>query len=160
MTGAGGDAGLILGVNLQGFGQRPAAWRTQDVDATDLLTAEFWADLGRTAERGLLDMVFFADHPAFGDPNVRAYGLLEPFVALGAIADATSHLGLVGTASTTYNDPFDVAERLLSLDTVSGGRVAWNAVTTYDRSVSANFGVATNPDRPERYARAGSSWTS
>jgi FMN-dependent oxidoreductase (nitrilotriacetate monooxygenase family) len=149
------DAGLVLGVNLQGFGQRPAAWRTQDVEPTDLLTAGFWEDLGRTAERGLLDMVFFADHPALSDPNVRAYGLLEPFVALGAIAGATTHLGLVGTASTTYNDPVDLAERLLSLDTVSGGRVAWNAVTTYDRSVSANFGVATNPERPERYARAG-----
>ncbi|WIB79049.1 LLM class flavin-dependent oxidoreductase [Curtobacterium sp. MCPF17_002] len=149
------DTGLILGVNLQGFGQRPAAWRTQDVEPTDLLTAGFWADLGRTAERGLLDMVFLADHPAYGDPNDRANGLLEPFVALGVIADATSHLGLVGTASTTYNDPVDLAERLLSLDTVAGGRLAWNAVTTYDRSVSANFGVATNPDRPERYARAG-----
>ncbi|WFR66018.1 LLM class flavin-dependent oxidoreductase [Curtobacterium flaccumfaciens] len=77
------DAGLVLGVNLQGFGQRPAAWRTQDVEPTDLLSAEFWGDLGRIAERGLLDMVFFADHPALGDPNVRAYGLLEPFVALG-----------------------------------------------------------------------------
>lgn len=149
------DAGLVLGVNLQGFGQRPAAWRTQDVAPLDLLDAGFWGDLGRTAERGLLDMVFFADHPALGDPNVRAYGLLEPFVALGAIADVTTHLGLVGTASTTYNDPFDVAERTLSLDVVSGGRVAWNAVTTYDRSVSANFGVDRNPDRPERYARAG-----
>lgn len=149
------DAGLVLGVNLQGFGQRPAAWRTQDVAATELLTAGFWAGLGRTAERGLLDMVFLADHPSFSDPNVRAYGQLEPFVALGVIADATTHLGLVGTASTTYNDPVDLAERLLSLDTVSGGRLAWNAVTTYDPSVSANFGVATNPDRPERYARAG-----
>ncbi|MDP4332177.1 NtaA/DmoA family FMN-dependent monooxygenase [Curtobacterium sp. A7_M15] len=152
---AAADAGLVLGVNLQGFGQRPAAWRTQDVEPTDLLSAGFWEDLGRIAERGLLDMVFFADHPALSDPNVRAYGLLEPFVALGAIAGATTHLGLVGTASTTYNDPVDLAERLLSLDTVSGGRVAWNAVTTYDRSVSANFGVATNPERPERYARAG-----
>ncbi|SDR02536.1 Flavin-dependent oxidoreductase, luciferase family (includes alkanesulfonate monooxygenase SsuD and methylene tetrahydromethanopterin reductase) [Curtobacterium sp. UNCCL20] len=154
-TAPGRDAGLILGVNLQGFGQRPAAWRTQDVQPTDLLTAGFWGDLGRIAERGQLDMVFLADHPSFSDPNVRAYGMLEPFVALGAVADATTHLGLVGTASTTYNDPVELAERLLSLDTVSGGRVAWNAVTTYDRSVSANFGVATNPDRPERYARAG-----
>ncbi|MEN0102357.1 MAG: NtaA/DmoA family FMN-dependent monooxygenase [Curtobacterium sp.] len=149
------DAGLVLGVNLQGFGQRPAAWRTQDVAATDLLTAAFWEDLGRTAERGLLDMVFLADHPAWSDPNVRAYGLLEPFVALGVIAGATTHLGLVGTASTTYNDPVELAERTLSLDTVSGGRLGWNAVTTYDPSVSANFGVARNPDRPERYARAG-----
>ncbi|MEK6345783.1 MAG: NtaA/DmoA family FMN-dependent monooxygenase [Curtobacterium sp.] len=152
MTGQ--DAGLVLGVNLQGFGQRPAAWRTQDVEPLDLLSAEYWAGLGRTAERGLLDMVFFADHPALGDPNVRAYGLLEPFVALGAIAVATTHLGLVGTASTTYNDPFDVAERTLSLDVLSGGRAAWNAVTTYDPSVSGNFGVHTNPPRPERYARA------
>ncbi|MFJ3383136.1 MULTISPECIES: NtaA/DmoA family FMN-dependent monooxygenase [unclassified Curtobacterium] len=155
MSGRDADAGLDLGVNLQGFGQRPAAWRTQDVAATDLIGAAFWEHLGRTAERGLLDMVFLADHPSYSDPNVRAYGLLEPFVALGVIAGATTHLGLVGTASTTYNDPVELAERTLSLDTISGGRTAWNAVTTYDRSVSANFGVDRNPDRPERYARAG-----
>ncbi|GAA4672150.1 NtaA/DmoA family FMN-dependent monooxygenase [Frondihabitans cladoniiphilus] len=145
---------VLLGVNLQGFGQRPAAWRVQDVHPTDLIGPEFWADLGRIAERGRLDAVFFADNPSLGDPNVRALGLIEPFTALQAIADATENLGLVGTASTTYNDPVELAERLLSLDLVSGGRVAWNAVTTYNPAVSGNFGVSGNPDRTTRYARA------
>ncbi|MCU1529297.1 MAG: hypothetical protein JWP75_3060, partial [Frondihabitans sp.] len=145
---------LVLGVNLQGFGQRPAAWRVQDVVPTDLIGPEFWQNLGRIAERGRLDAVFFADNPSAGNPNVRALGLLEPFTVLQSMAQATEHLGLVGTASTTYNDPVELAERLLSLDLVTGGRLAWNAVTTYNPAVSGNFGLDGNPDRPTRYARA------
>lgn len=148
------DGQLVLGVNLQGFGQRPAAWRVQDVRPDDLIGAAFWQDLGRIAERGRLDAVFFADNPSAGNPNVRAYGLLEPFTALQAIGAATTHLGLVGTASTTYNDPVELASRLLALDAAVGGRLAWNAVTTYNPAVSANFGLAANPDRLSRYARA------
>ncbi|GAA3670241.1 NtaA/DmoA family FMN-dependent monooxygenase [Microbacterium marinilacus] len=148
------DRTLILNVNLQGFGQRPAAWRTQDVDGTELTTPGFWAELGRIAERGRLDAVFFADRPAAGNTNLRPLGLVEPFLALEAIAEATEHLGLVGSASTTYNDPYDLAERLLSLDVITGGRLAWNAVTTYATEVSRNFGVESNPDRPTRYRRA------
>lgn len=145
---------MILNVNLQGFGQRPASWRTQDVTGTELTTAEFWAQLGRIAERGKLDAVFFADSPALGNPNLRPLGQVEPFVALQAIGEATEHLGLIGSASTTYNDPYDLAERLLSLDVITGGRLAWNAVTTYAENVSANFGIDQNPDRPTRYRRA------
>jgi alkanesulfonate monooxygenase SsuD/methylene tetrahydromethanopterin reductase-like flavin-dependent oxidoreductase (luciferase family) len=145
---------VLLGVNFQGFGQRPAAWRVQDVQPTDLVGPDFWANLGRIAERGRLDAVFFADNPNLGDPNVRALGFLEPFTALQEIGAATEHVGLVGTASTTYNDPVELAERLLSLDLVTGGRLAWNAVTTYNPNVSGNFGVTGNPDRTTRYARA------
>lgn len=145
---------MLLNVNLQGFGQRPAAWRTQDVAGTELTTPEFWAQLGRIAERGKLDAVFFADSPALGNPNLRPLGQVEPFVALQAIGEATEHLGLIGSASTTYNDPYDLAERLLSLDVITGGRLAWNAVTTYAENVSANFGIDQNPDRPTRYRRA------
>jgi FMN-dependent oxidoreductase (nitrilotriacetate monooxygenase family) len=149
------DQKMLLNVNLQGFGQRPASWRTQEnVNGTELNTAEFWANLGRIAERGRLDGVFFADHPALDNPNVRPLGLVEPFIALGAIAEATENLSLVGSASTTYNDPYDLAERLLSLDVLTGGRLAWNAVTTYAQKVSQNFGIVQNPDRPVRYRRA------
>lgn len=146
--------GLILNVNLQGFGQRPASWRTQEVQGTELNTAEFWANLGRVAERGRLDAVFFADHPSLDNPNLRPLGLVEPFVALGALAEATEHVGLVGSASTTYNDPYDLAERLLSLDVLTRGRLSWNAVTTYSPNVSQNYGVTANPDRLTRYRRA------
>ena len=145
---------LILNVNLQGFGQRPASWRTQDVEGTELTTPDFWAHLGRVAERGRLDAVFFADRPQLGNPNQRPLGQVEPFIALQAIGEATEHLGLVGSASTTYNDPYDLAERLLSLDVLTGGRLAWNAVTTYATGVSKNFGIEANPDRPTRYRRA------
>lgn len=148
------DRHLLLNVNLQGFGQRPASWRTQDVEGTELTTTEFWANLGRIAERGKLDAVFFADRPAMGNPNLRPLGQVEPFLALQAIGEATEHLGLVGSASTTYNDPYDLAERLLSLDVLTGGRLAWNAVTTYAPNVSQNFGIEQNPQRPVRYRRA------
>lgn len=145
---------LILNVNLQGFGQRPASWRTQEVEGTELTSAQFWADLGRIAERGKLDAVFFADSPFLGNPNVRPLGHVEPFSALQAIGQATENLGLVGSASTTYNDPYELAERLLSLDVITGGRLAWNVVTTYAKDASQNFGVEQNPDRPTRYRRA------
>jgi alkanesulfonate monooxygenase SsuD/methylene tetrahydromethanopterin reductase-like flavin-dependent oxidoreductase (luciferase family) len=148
------DGELVLGVNLQGFGQRPGAWQVQDVDGPDLVSARFWEDLGRTAERGTLDLVFLADNPSLGDPDVRPLGFLEPFTALQAIGEATTHLGLVGTASTTYNEPDELARRVRTLDRVTGGRAAWNAVTTYNPAVSANFGVTSNPDRVTRYARA------
>lgn len=146
---------LILNVNLQGFGQRPASWRTQDVKGTELTTRVFWENLGRIAERGKLDGVFFADHPALANPNLRPLGMVEPFLALEAMAGVTEHLGLIGSASTTYNDPYDLAERLLSLDVITGGRLAWNAVTTYAKGVSSNFGITANPDRHTRYRRAG-----
>lgn len=145
---------MILNVNLQGFGQRPSSWRTQEVEGTELVTRDFWENLGRIAERGKLDAVFFADHPALPNPNLRPLGMVEPFVALEAMAGVTEHLGLVGSASTTYNDPYDLAERLLSLDVITGGRLAWNAVTTYAKGVSRNFGITSNPPRPTRYRRA------
>ncbi|MGA1835500.1 NtaA/DmoA family FMN-dependent monooxygenase [Herbiconiux sp. 11R-BC] len=146
---------LLLAVNLQGFGQRPAAWQVQDVAATELLDDRFYGRLGAVAERGHLDAVFFADHPSFSDPNPRPLGLAEPFVAAAAIAGATDRLGVVVSASTTYNDPVELADRVLGLDLVSGGRAGWNVVTTYDPAVSGNFGLSENPDRSARYRRAG-----
>lgn len=148
------DAGLALGVNVQGYGQRPAAWRTQDVAPDALLTRSFWEDLGRTAERGLIDAIFFADAPALGDPNARPVGIVEPFAAAQVALAATSQLGAVVTASTTYNDPVELAERTLGLDLLSGGRSAWNAVTTYAPDASGNFGLGANPPRADRYRRA------
>lgn len=146
---------VILNVNFQGFGQRPAAWQVQDVQARDLIDERFYQRVAQIAERGKLDAVFFADHPAFGNPNPRPLGLAEPFVVAAAIAAATERLGVIVSGSTTYNDPIELADRVLGLDLVADGRIGWNVVTTYNPVVSGNFGLSENPDRDARYRRAG-----
>lgn len=82
-------------------------------------------------------------------------GALEPTTILATVAAATRHLGLIGTLSTTFNDPVELAERLLTLDHLSDGRAAWNAVTTYNPAAAGNFGLTTTPDQATRYRRAG-----
>ncbi|MFD7862825.1 NtaA/DmoA family FMN-dependent monooxygenase [Streptomyces sp. NPDC057682] len=146
---------LHLNVNLLGgLGLHPAAWRWDAADPLSFLDIDAYVDAARTAERGLLDAVFLADSPglvqdlAVGPP----YNGLEPTLLLTAIARATERIGLIGTASTTYNEPYNIARRFLGVDLISGGRVAWNAVTTYNANSARNFGAA-EPTREERYAR-------
>lgn len=146
---------LTLNVNLQGFGQRPAAWQFSTGNPTALVEPAHWIDSARASERGLLDAVFFADQPALHNPNPRPGNPLEPVTLASLITSATEHVGVIASASTTYNDPLELAERLLSTDAISGGRLGWNVVTTYNKSVSANFGLPEAPGRQERYRRAG-----
>jgi len=148
------DGGLRLNVNLQGFGQRPAAWQVTAAPADAQLTPDFWVTVAREAERGLLDAVFFADHPSIGNPNPRPLGFNEPIVLASVITAETERIGVIASASTTYNDPVELAERLLAADELSGGRIGWNVVTTYAPNVARNFGLDSNPDRTERYQRA------
>jgi len=145
---------LALNVNLQGFGQRPAAWQVSDRPADALIGPDHWLDVARVAERGLLDAVFFADHPSISNPNPRPVGLLDPVVLASHITAGTSHVGVIASASTTYHDPVELAERLLGADELSGGRIGWNVVTTYAPTVARNFGLTATPSRDERYRRA------
>lgn len=142
---------LTLNVNLQGFGQRPAAWQLGDRGGDALLGHEHWIASAKAAERGLLDAIFFADQPAAGNPNPRPGSQLEPIALAALLTGATEHVGVIASASSTYNDPVELAERLLGTDVVTGGRLGWNIVTTYNPNVSGNFGVASNPDRATRY---------
>jgi alkanesulfonate monooxygenase SsuD/methylene tetrahydromethanopterin reductase-like flavin-dependent oxidoreductase (luciferase family) len=70
------------------------------------------------------------------------------------VAAATTHIGLIATASTSYNEPFNIARRFMTLDHVSGGRAGWNVVTTADVPSARNFGRDAAPDHGQRYARA------
>ncbi|WP_219928128.1 NtaA/DmoA family FMN-dependent monooxygenase [Arthrobacter sp. HMWF013] len=146
---------LTLNVNLQAFGQRPSAWQFSTGNPAALVEPDHWIASARAAERGLLDAVFFADQPALHNPNPRPGNPLEPITLASLITSATDHVGVIGSASTTYNDPVELAERLLSADALSGGRLGWNVVTTYNKAVSANFGLPEAPGRQERYRRAG-----
>jgi len=147
---------VVLGVNALTLGYLPAAWLWDPrLHAGSPVDGEYWRQIGAIAERGTLDALFLADGPALGDPTYDANNSkLDPTVNWAHLAAATEHIGLVTTASTTFNDPFELAERLLSLDVASGGRAGWNIVTTAFDAAARNFGLDAIPDRDRRYDRA------
>lgn len=114
----------------------------------------------RSLEAAKFDYFFMADH--LGVLNLPRQALMrshtvtsfEPFTLLSALAGVTERIGLVATASTTYDEPFHVARRFASLDHISGGRTGWNVVTTSNPDSSRNFGLETQPDHAARYHRA------
>lgn len=150
----GANQQLILGINVLGLGQRPAAWQSESLGPTAFIERDYWVGVAREIERGKLDALFLADAPQLSNPSERPAGALEPSVLLSAIAAETESLGLVGTLSTTYNDPEELAARILTLDHVSNGRAGWNIVTTASPAASANFGFESPPARDQRYSRA------
>lgn len=145
---------LHLNVNITNVGRHDAAWHF--VDSPDaFVSIDFYREIVRLAEVGTFDAVFLSDNLGFGEHFFRKpFQALDPIVLFSALAGASRHIGLIVTASTTYNDPFNLARRLASLDHVSGGRVAWNVITTKDAAAAANFGVDPHPSTADRYRRA------
>ncbi|MET9223197.1 NtaA/DmoA family FMN-dependent monooxygenase [Streptomyces sp. NPDC093221] len=145
---------LHLNVNANALGRAPGGWRLRD-DPLGFLDIDEWENLGRTAERGLLDAVFLAETLGFSQQDfTRPWNAIDPFVVLTAIARATTHVGLVATVSSTYRHPYHIARLGSSLDLVSGGRAAVNVVTTQSPRAGAQFGLDAHPDRDARYGRA------
>ena len=153
---------LHLGVNVLSDGMHPAAWQLPDVDPNWFVDPDYWIRLAHIAERGTLDAPFLADSPSlFADPThplVSPPLALDPIVLLSTLASATTHLGLIATVSTSFEEPYNVARRFASLDHLTRGRVAWNVVTSSDPYTWNNFGHgdgrAEQPGRRERYSRA------
>ncbi|GHJ42327.1 LLM class flavin-dependent oxidoreductase [Streptomyces sp. TS71-3] len=146
---------MHLNAFLMSLGHHEAAWRLPESDARPGEDVEHYRHLARTAERGKLDSVFLADSPVLhGDPGRRPSSRLEPTLLLTALAGATSRIGLIATASTSYNDPYNLARRFASLDHVSGGRAGWNIVTTAGADAARNFGLDDTPLHHDRYRRA------
>ena len=114
----------------------------------------------QTLERGRFDAFFMADHLAVLNMPMNALKRshtvtsFEPFTLLSALAMVTEHIGLIATGSTTFDAPFHVARRFASLDHISGGRAAWNIVTTSNPDAALNFGLDEAMDHDERYHRA------
>ncbi|MFC3965917.1 LLM class flavin-dependent oxidoreductase [Nocardia jiangsuensis] len=146
---------LSLNAFIYPSGHHEAAWRHPASTPDRLYDVKYYQEIGRTAEAAKLDAVFFADGPALR-VNVKhnAASGLEPITLLTAIATATTHLGLIATASTTYYEPYNLARLFSTLDHISGGRAGWNIVTTATDQAAANFGLDRHPDHEERYARA------
>jgi FMN-dependent oxidoreductase (nitrilotriacetate monooxygenase family) len=146
---------LHLNAFLMGVGHHEAAWRLPESDPFAQTDVEHFKHLARVAERGKLDSLFLADSPVLWNSiGRRPAGTLEPTVLLTALAGATEHIGLIATASTTYNEPFNLARRFASLDHISGGRAGWNIVTTAGVDAARNFNLDELPAHRDRYERA------
>lgn len=145
---------MHLNLNLRGIGFHRAAWRHPTAQPTETNTLAYYARLVQAAERGKLDAVFLADSPrVFSDREPLAMSN-EPLTLLAGLSALTSHVGLIGTVSTTYNDPYQVALRFASLDHLSGGRAGMNFVTSSGDDIARNFGHPSHPDFELRYERA------
>ncbi|MBO3746431.1 LLM class flavin-dependent oxidoreductase [Streptosporangiaceae bacterium NEAU-GS5] len=145
---------LRLNAFLMGVGHHEAAWRHPRTNPEKVTDVRHYQNLARIAERGRLDSVFLADGLAlWGNVRHNALGGLEPLTLLSALAAATDHVGLIATASTTYNEPFHLARAFASLDHISRGRAGWNIVTSASEAEAGNFGIE-RPAHQERYARA------
>ena len=146
---------LHLNAFLMSVGHHEAAWRLPESPASGGTDIDHYKNLARIAERGQLDSLFLADSPVLqGDPGRRPVSKLEPTVLLTALAGVTEHIGLIATASTSYNEPYNLARRFASVDHVSGGRAGWNIVTTAGADAARNFGLDDTPLHRDRYLRA------
>lgn len=151
---------IHLGAFPLDVGHHIAAWRHPEVPGEGGSSLDFYRDLARTAERGKLDMIFFGDQMAAQYPDDETVGRtsrvtrLEPTTLLAALAGATTHLGLVGTVSTSYFEPFHVARKFATLDQLSGGRSGWNVVTSFNDREAQNFNQQQVRAHALRYDRA------
>ena len=154
---------MHLGMSIRGLGYHPAAWRHPDVPADGTLRFEHYARSAQAAERGKCDLIFFADGIGIRERDIPRGSLarsgyeiveMEPMTLLPALAVVTQHIGLVTTASTTYNEPFNIARKFATLDLISKGRAGWNVVTSWSEAEAKNFNREQHVDYDTRYARA------
>ena len=129
-------------------------WLDPEIPGDASVNVDWYIEQARLAEAAKFDLVFIVDSQ-FITPDSPPHYLnrLEPITLLSALAVTTRHLGLVATMTTSYNDPFNVARRLASLDLISGGRSGWNVVTSGDAGAAANFSRDEHFDYDTRYAR-------
>jgi FMN-dependent oxidoreductase (nitrilotriacetate monooxygenase family) len=146
---------LHLNAFVMPNGHHEAAWRHPSTDPHRARTLQHYVDIARTAERGKLDSLFLADGVAlWGNVKHNSHSHFEPLTLLSALAASTVHIGLIATASTTYNEPYHLARKFASLDHLSGGRAGWNIVTSAGIDEARNFNLAKRPSHDARYDRA------
>jgi FMN-dependent oxidoreductase (nitrilotriacetate monooxygenase family) len=148
---------LKLGAILLGSGGpgQHNAWLHPDVDPKSSVDVRWYIARAKEAEAAKFDLVFIVDSQFITPDSPNHYlSRLEPLTLLSAIAVHTSNIGLVGTLTTSYNEPFNLARRLYSLDHISGGRAGWNVVTSGDAGTAGNYSRDEHFDYPTRYGRA------
>jgi len=153
---------MKLGAFLPPPGHHIAAWRHPNAIPDAGVNLSYYIELAKTAERGKFDLMFLSDgagvrHTYKEADDLSRWGRVthfEPITLLSALAGATEHLGLTATASTSYNEPFNIARKFASLDYLSSGRAGWNVVTSATDIEAKNFGLDKQMDHTTRYQRA------
>ena len=151
---------LRLGAFMRPVSIHTGAWRYPGAFSDANFNFAHIKRFAQKLEAGKFDAFFMADHLAVLNMPMEALKRsatatsFEPMTLLPALAAVTERLGLIATGSTTYEEPFHVARRFASLDHISGGRAAWNVVTTSNPNASLNFGIDKQMEHDERYRRA------
>jgi alkanesulfonate monooxygenase len=154
------DRQLKLGAFMRPVSIHTGAWRYPGALSDANFNFAALKSYVQKLEAAKFDAFFMADHLAVLNMPVNALRRshtvtsFEPFTLLSALAAVTSRIGLMATASTTYDSPYHIARRFASLDHISGGRAGWNIVTTSNPDAALNFGLEEDMDHDERYARA------
>ena len=130
-------------------------WLDPEIPGDASVDVDWFVQTAQLAERGKFDLVFIVDSQFITPYSPPHYlNRLEPLTLLSALATQTSRIGLVGTATTSFNSPFNLVRRLGSLDLISRGRAGWNVVTTGDAGTAGNYGLEEHYDYDTRYGRA------
>jgi alkanesulfonate monooxygenase len=151
---------LHLGAFMRPVGIHTAWWRVPGAYPDANFNLQHLVRFIQTLERGRFDAFFMADHLAVLNMPMAALRRsatatsFEPLTLLSALAMVTERIGLVATASTTFDEPYHIARRFASLDHISGGRAGWNIVTTSNPDAALNFGLEDHVEHDERYRRA------
>ncbi len=152
---------MKLGAFFHPTGNHVAAWLHPDSQIDAGSNVRHYVEIAQIAEQAKFDLMFLADAVATRDgkleslsrwPQYMAY--FEPITLLSAVAMMTSRIGLVATATTSYNEPYNVARKYASLDHISGGRSGWNVVTSGNKTEAYNFGRDEHYEHGDRYDRA------
>jgi FMN-dependent oxidoreductase (nitrilotriacetate monooxygenase family) len=146
---------LKLGAILSGVGTGQNEWRHPSLPGDASIDIDWYIAQARTAEAAKFDLVFIVDSP-FITAGAAPHFLnrLEPLTLLSALAVSTSRIGLVGTLTTSFTEPFNVARQFGSLDLISRGRAGWNVVTTGLEGAARNYSQEVHLDHSVRYRRA------
>ena len=146
---------LHLGAILSGVGTAQNDWLAPGLPGDASVNIDWYIENARKAEAAKFDHVFIVDSP-FITPDTAPHFLnrLEPLTLLSALAVATSKIGLAGTLTTSYWEPYNVARQFASLDLISKGRAGWNVVTTGLEGAARNYGREEHFPHQERYRRA------
>ncbi len=146
---------LKLGAILEGVGADHTSWRDPDLAADASINIDWYIENAKAAEAAKFDLVFIVDSP-YITPDTAPHFLnrLEPLTLLSAVAVSTRKIGVVGTLTTSYWEPYNVARLFGSLDHISKGRAGWNVVTTGLEGAARNYSREEHFDHAVRYGRA------
>lgn len=148
---------LKLGAMIHGVGEKISDWRHPNIPSDASVNFDFYKEQAQVSERGKFDFIFIADALYINEKSNPHYlNRFEPLTILSALAAVTSHIGLVGTLSTTYSEPYAAARQFASLDMISGGRAGWNVVTSGLEKTALNFSKSIDEhlNHTERYDMA------